>query len=406
MRFIGSRTDAPSATREPASADRLSIFQVMPREMYFGEARATSIDLCVRELIQHSRYRASTTIFAEAAPDAFPGFTIEALPKAGRAATFTRANHVARAIRRERPDIVVVQQHLPTAAAIARRVPEAKVVLHTHNFQKTYTRGLPLLRPLRRAARARRYARLAAILHVSEVCCMTFSAGWPSLSLPSHVIPNGLDFQGWQPARERSREVLVVGRCAPEKGILEAALGLGKVLPRYPNWRCRFMLSATESHPAYAGSVARALFTLGAQAVLQTQRPFEEIKAANERAAIAIVPSHCRESFGRTALEAHAGGAALITSGAGGLTEVSGGDALRLSAVAPQTIAEAVETLIRCEAMRCDLAQRGARRVRERFDIRAQAKRFDDICLAIALDDGNLAASGNANGAYPLRAAE
>jgi glycosyltransferase involved in cell wall biosynthesis len=405
MLFAGSNRDITRG-QNAASWDNLAIFQVMPRAMYFGPSRATSIDLCVRDLITHSRYREGTTVFAEETPDAYANFNLEPLPKAGRAATFTRARHVARAIRRAKPHVVIVQQHLPTAAAIARRVPEAKIILFTHSFQKSYAGGLSLLRTLRRAARHQRYARLSAILHVSQSCNQAFAEGWPSLRLPSHVIHNGLDFQAWRPAIERAREVLVVGRCAPEKGILEAAHGLAMVLPRYPNWRARFMLAAPEYHPDYAGSVMRALSELGRQAVVETQRPFEEIKAANERAAIALVPSHVRESFGRTALEAHAGGAALISSGAGALPEVSGDAALTLPAVTPAAIADAAETLIRCEAMRCDLAQHGARRVRDRFDIRRLAHRLDDVCLAVALGRAEASAGDDQHGLSPLRAAE
>jgi glycosyltransferase involved in cell wall biosynthesis len=405
MLFVGSNRNVTHA-RNVAARDNLSIFQVMPRAMYFGPSRATSIDLCVRDLITHSRYRHGTTVFAEDTPDVFEDVNLEPLPTAGRAVTFTRSRHVARAIRRAKPDLVIVQQHLPTAAAIARRVPEAKVILFTHSFQKSYADGLPLLRPLQRAARRKRYARLSAILHVSQSCKQAFAEGWPSLHLPSHVIHNGLDFQAWRPAIERAREVLVVGRCAPEKGILEAAHGLAVVLPRYPNWRARFMLAAAECHPDYAGSVMRVLSELGRQAVVETQRPFAEVKAANERAAIAIVPSHVRESFGRTALEAHAGGAALISSGAGALPEVSGDAALTLPAVTPAAIAEAAETLIRCKAMRCDLAQHGARRVRDRFDIRRLANRFDNLCLAIALGHAEAEDGDDEQGLSPLRAAE
>src|SRR5688572_3024814 len=72
-----------------------SIFQVMPRGMYFGPSRATSIDLCIRDLSLASAFRASTTIFAEAVADPFPGFAILDLPQASPATTFTRANYVS-----------------------------------------------------------------------------------------------------------------------------------------------------------------------------------------------------------------------------------------------------------------------------------------------------------------------
>jgi glycosyltransferase involved in cell wall biosynthesis len=376
--------DREEIYRRHEQSERLTVFQVMPREMYFGASLATSIDLCVRDLVSFSRFRATTRIFAEARDDCFSGFTVDPLPPPKRAATFRRANHIAKIARHERPDIIVVQQHLPTAAAIAIRLPRTKVVLFAHNFQKSYQSGNPVLSALRRRARGLRYARLAGIIHVSETCRQDFAENWPSVSVPGCVVTNGLDFSAWNPARERLREVLCIGRCAPEKGILEAAEALAAVLPKYPAWRARFVLSAIDAHPDYFRNVRGALAGLGEQAIVQIQRPFDEIKAASERAAIALVPSKCRESFGRTALEAHAGGAALISSGNGGLTEISGRAALHLPEVTQGEIAAAVETLIGNEELRASLAQDGANRVRALFDVRTQAAWLDGFCRTIA----------------------
>jgi glycosyltransferase involved in cell wall biosynthesis len=384
MPFDGADWKTRLAATAP-ERDGLSIFQVMPREMHFGPSGATSIDLCVRDLIAFSRYRASTLVFAEEREDFFEGFAIESLPEIKRAVTFRRANRVARAIRRARPDLVIVQQHLPTAAAIAMRVPDVPVILHTHNFQKAYRPSASPVAALRRRARAARYNRLSGIIHVSGACERAFADRWPSTGLPGCVVANGIDFASWTPSRERAHEILYVGRCAPEKGVLEAARATVSVLSRWPGWRARFVLSAINSHPGYAREVSSTLTRLGAQACIEIQQPFAAIKAANERAAIVIAPSHCPEAFGRTALEAHAGGAALVSSGSGALPEVSGrGGALFLPAVAPEPIVAAIETLIRDEALRGRLAAIGARHVREHFDIRAQAGRLDEYCLAMA----------------------
>lgn len=384
MPLDGDGADLDDGFGGAAAETRLSVFQVMPREMYFGAARATSIDLCVRDLITFSALRATTRIFAEAQDDCFAGFTVDPLPLAKRRATFTRANHIAGIARRERPDLIVVQQHLPTAAAIAYRLPRTRVVLFTHNFQKGYRGGNALLDGLRRRARGLRYGRLAGIIHVSATCQRDFADAWPSVTAPSCVVTNGLDFSAWTPAQERLPEILCVGRCAPEKGILEAAQALVAVLPARPGWRARFILSAADAHPAYFQRVREVLAGLGGQAAIELQRPFDEIKSASECAAIALVPSKCRESFGRTALEAQAGGAALISSGQGGLAEVSGAAALYLSAVTPSDIADALARLIGSAELRARLAHDGAERVKALFDIRTQAARFDAFCRMIA----------------------
>jgi glycosyltransferase involved in cell wall biosynthesis len=355
-----------------------SIFQVMPRGMYFGPSRATSIDLCVRALSLASAFRTSTTILAEAVADPFPGFAILDLPQASRAATFTRANYVSRLAKRLSPDVIVVQQHLPTAAAIAARL-RIPVVLHAHNFQKDH-RGVSIGERTHRAFKKGRYRRLAGIIHVSRACADMFAEAWPDVNIPSCVVNNGLDFDEWNPRPVRREEILYVGRCSPEKGVLEAAIATTAILSKYPSWRAQFILSAVEVDPDYFRRVQEVLAAHGSRALIKVQRPFAEVKAAFEAAAIALAPSHRPESFGRTALEAHAGGAALISSGAGGLAEVSDDCALMLPAVHDREIARAIDTLIRHCELRQKLARTGAERVREMFRICAQAVRFDAFC--------------------------
>jgi glycosyltransferase involved in cell wall biosynthesis len=356
-----------------------SILQVMPRGMYFGPSRATSIDLCIRDLSLASNFRDSTTILAEPVEDPFRGFVMLDLPKVSHAATFTRANYVSRLAKRLSPDLIVVQQHLPTASAIAARLPQTPVILHTHNFQKDH-RGGSIRQRAHRAFKKARYQRLAGLIHVSQACADTFTEIWPDLDTPSCVVNNGLDFSDWNPRPVRRKEILFVGRCSPEKGVLEAAVATTATLSKYPFWRAQFILSAVEVDEAYFARVREVLAAHADRVVIKVQRPFAEVKAAFEAAAIALAPSHRPESFGRTALEAHAGGAALISSGAGGLAEVSDNCALMLPAVEDSEIARALETLIRHHELRQRLAKAGAERASRMFSIRAQAVRFDAFC--------------------------
>lgn len=363
-----------------------TIFQIMPRKMYFGPSKATSIDLCVHDLVQASRFRSKTTILAEEVDDPFHDFAVDCLPSTARNVTFARANHVVRKAYADTPDIIIVQQHLPTAVAIARRLSHAKVILHTHNYQKDYRGGGTVKDFIRRALKKNRYSRLAGIIHVSKACENHFAECWPDLNIPSRVVHNGLNFKEWAPQPWRSEKVLYVGRCAPEKGVLETANALARLLPKYPQWQASFILSAVEAHAQYFQDVREALSSLGAQAEIRVQRPFHEIKAAYEEAAIAVVPSICHESFGRTALEAHAGGAALVSSGAGALAEVSGDTAIMLPAIEAEAIERSVEHLITSPDQRSWMARSGAQRARKRFCIHKQAKRLDDFTMEIHAD--------------------
>jgi glycosyltransferase involved in cell wall biosynthesis len=369
------------ASGSAAARRQLKVFYVMPRAMYFGAAQATSIDLCVRDLVKASRFAKSTQVIAEAVADEFEGVALHPFPRSAISATRTRAQYVAGLVTARKPDIVIVQQHLPTASAIARRCPDAKVVLQTHNFQKANYASASLRDWLRRGYKRARYGRLAGLIHVSEACRRAFATNWPDIDLPQAVVHNGLDFAEWAPAETRVREVLFVGRCAVDKGALEAGEAAARVLAGRPDWRARFILSAVRENDAFFEAVRSALAPLGTRSRIEVQRPFPEVKVAYETAAIALVPSKVSEAFGRTALEAHAGGAALISSGIGGLREVSGTSALYLPDVAADAIAAALDALIDAPGLRARLAREGAAWVRDRFSIESQAARLDSFCL-------------------------
>ena len=380
---LSGRADV-DASDSPTRRERLKVFYIMPRAMYFGASQATSIDLCVRDLITASRFAASAQVIAEGVADKFEGIALHPFPQSAISATRSRAQYVAGLIGARKPDVIVVQQHLPTASAIARRCPDARIVLQTHNFQKADYAAGSLKDWLRRGYKRARYRRLAGLIHVSKACRRAFAANWPDIELPQAVVHNGLDFTEWAPAEVRTREVLFVGRCVADKGALETAEAAARVLVGRPDWTARFILSAAvRENAAFFDAVRSALAPLETRAWIEIQRPFSEVKAAYEAASIALVPSKVSEAFGRTALEAHAGGTALISSGIGGLREVSGKSALYLPEVTADAIAAAIDTLIDAPELRERLARDGAAWVRERFSIQEQAARLDNFCVSL-----------------------
>lgn len=78
----------------------------------------------------------------------------------------------------------------------------------------------------------------------------------------------------------------------------------------------------------------------------------------------------------------------VVSSGTGGLREISGEAALFLSAVEPARIAEAVEALIVDEPLRERLAADGRARVERLFDVRRVSAALDDFC-AEAIERAN-----------------
>ncbi|MBY0380697.1 MAG: glycosyltransferase family 4 protein [Xanthobacteraceae bacterium] len=345
---------------------------VNPRGMHFGEQRATSIDLSIRDLIRHSRFAASTTVVGDPIDKPFEGIAYKTRSLGIPDNFYFRMRRLLPVILQMTPDVISVQEHLGTAGYLAKKLA-APVLLHLHN---------PVRQPkntFERLARGRALNRLAGLLFVSHDHMRSFQNTWPNVTVPRFVVPNALDMVEWKPEAERRKAILVVGRAIPEKRILEAAKALAQCLPRFPDWRGVFILSAVSSNKDYTERVRSALSAIASRVEILEQRPISDVKAWMERAAIAIVSSTIRETFGRTALEAHAGGAAVISSGHGGLREVSGDNALYLDDVEPESISKAIERLITDEPLRTRLAASGHAHAVANFDIRTIAAACDGI---------------------------
>ena len=288
---------------------------VLPRGTSFGPARATSIDLCVHDFVLHSRYAGATRVHCAVVAEPYAGFQMR-FDEGGKGGQALKALRFARRIRAEGAELTVVHQHLPTAFLLSKLLPHP-VLLHTHNFQKSMAPSLG------RLLRRWRYSGLAGIIFVSEECRSDFRTNWPEVAIPTFVAHNGLDMSLWTPTRIRRKQILVAGRAAPEKGVLEAAKALRVVLPQLPGWTALFMLTEVDRHPAYYAELLGVVEACNGAIEIVTNQTHQVVKTATEEAEIALVLSKWREPFGRTAIEAHAGGAALISSGSGGLREVS-----------------------------------------------------------------------------------
>ncbi len=360
------------------------ILQVLPRGMRYAWAAATSIDLYVSEMAAHSRFRVEVTAETDDRP--LPAAAVHPLPRFAFAETQRRSRRVAALVDALRPAAVVVQQHLPSAAALRARIG-APIILQKHNFLRVSSRA-GWLRDASHWRRTHQLNALAGLTFVSQAVLAEFERDWPGVTVPRRVVANGFDAAAWRPQPARERTVLVVGRATPEKGLLEAARALAAILPRHPDWTATFVVSEPDRFPDYFAALGAALAALGPRARLLVGRPYEEVKALNESAAIALAPSVWREPFGRTCLEAHAGGAAVVSSGSGGLREISGEAALYLEAVEPARIATAAEALIVDQPLRERLAAEGRARVERLFDVRRVAAALDDVC-AEAIERAN-----------------
>ena len=355
------------------STEPVNIAIVLPRGMHFGPDRATAIDLCVRDFVAHSRYRSSTTVIGEALANPFPNISFQGVSREPGDNQQRFVRKLADRAKDLQPDLVVVHQHLPSALAIRKAFPDLPVLLHKHNTPKIGS-GF-----VRKFLDRRRYNAFDHLIFVSDFSREKFLGSLPSMAPKSSTVHNGLDLTSWTPAEKRDNTVLFAGRAVPDKGALEAAQAVAAVLAEQEDWRTRFIVSTLAADETYIDRIKTALAPLGDRAEICFDQPHSTVQEAFETAAITLVPSLFEEPFGRTAIEAMAGGSALITSGRGGLRETTTDVAVRIDPSNKSDFAGALSQLMKDDTLRGRLAQAGARRVQECFSIQALSARLDSL---------------------------
>ena len=251
-----------------------------------------------------------------------------------------------------RPDVIEFHQQTQQAVALAPHFPDAAITLYRHNAVK------PPRHFIDRWRYGRRYDRMDGLIFVSEAARLDFLKDFPRLASKAFAVPNPIDVDLWRaPVDDRAPVIAFAGRAMPEKGVDLICAALPAVLDRHPEWRAVLMLNDWERHATWAAPHVAPLERYGDRVVVMRSAPLAQVRAVMQTAAIALTPSVWAEPLGLTALEAHAAGAALISSGRGGLREASGPHALYVDDLTPATFAAAVETLINDPARRLAMAR-------------------------------------------------
>lgn len=342
---------------------------VLPAGYRFSEARPNSIETVVRTLAQAAPENSRLMIFADEGATDHGGLPVTTLPPIKSRGE--RARVAAEAIRAWKPDLIEAHQHAPTASRLARVFPAVPVALYRHNMTPPPKGWLSRLRY------DFRLAPLSGHLFVSEAAKVAFQQHYPAFSARAHAIPNPIDASPWRAETEgRSNLIAFAGRATREKGLLPLCDALADVLPRHATWGAELLLADWEMHRAWAEGPLRLLEPLGDRVRILTDAPLAQVRDTLKRAAIVLVPSTGPEAFGLAALEAHAAGAAVISSGAGGLREASGDHALYMEALNTDALVKAIDRLIADPVERVRLAREGQVHVAE---VHAPARRAAEL---------------------------
>jgi glycosyltransferase involved in cell wall biosynthesis len=351
------------------------IAYVMLRNAHFGPRLAASVELCVRDLIVHSRYARTTLVVCPPVDEPFDGVEIATIPDPGISGNLGKAWGVAQLLRRRGVDLAIVENHLPAAAFIAL-TSGARVILHTHAYVKAPENALD------GAFRGQEMRALSGLAFVSEYALGQFRADFPRQRAAQRAVPNGLDMRAWSATKPKDRSILCVGRALRHKGHIEAMAAITRALSSRPDWSARFMVSdpaAADLEPETVNALHAAAAPFNGRIRVDSNVPYAEVKAAWERAEVGMVLTTGPEPFGRTALEAMASGAAVITSGRGGLAEICGPCGVIVEPSDADGIARALGQLLDAPERRAELARAGRKRVEALFDIRAISRQMDEF---------------------------
>ncbi len=341
---------------------------VLPRGTFFSPAKATSIDLCVYDYVMNSKYRSSICVFAQDVEAPYQDVRYSAIQRGGKV-----SRSFIPALKEFKPEIIIVHQHVPSAVKLARAFPNIPVLLYKHGVYKERNNLLKRWRD------GRQFRKFAGIIWVSQFAREGFVSAFPALADRSHVVWNGINPDSFKPLDLKRKTLLYVGRASPEKGALEAVRAMQLAVAQRPDWHGRLILSTFDHQEAYVQALRDVALESQGRISLLFDRPFAEVTTEIEKSTIMVVPSLCFEAFGRTAIEAFAGGAALISSTRGGLNEVVGDAAFRLNDITADDISEAMLYLMDNPQERLRLTSKGLGRLQEYFTIEKNAANTDRI---------------------------
>ncbi|WP_269219670.1 glycosyltransferase family 4 protein [Brevundimonas vesicularis] len=372
----------------------MRIAVVLPRGCSFCPDKGNSMETVVRTLAAHSRLSRSVTLICDDGAPPQPDLNIQTVPAGlGRKA---RNAAVASILRAVSPDIVEYHQQLKMASELVRQVPAAVHVLYRH------TRIKPAKNVIEAFRYGRRLARFDRLVFVSQAAGQEFAEDYPRLADRVASVCNPIAIEAWRASPDtRENLILFSGRAMRDKGLDVFCVALAETLDRHPDWRGALMLGDWEKHKDWAAPLIGALDRFGDRVEIYKSASLDEVRAVTRRAAIAVTPSRVREAMGLTALEAHAAGAALISSGRGGLREASGEHAIYVDVENAEPLTAALNHLVENPAERLALARAGQAFVERVHAPSARAAELD--ALRETLADRSSSGRSPSSARQPLR---
>lgn len=325
---------------------------VLPRKFLFEFTQPNSIETVIRTFVRHKDADDEIAVFCDAgASDHGPVETITVAPQGRR---YMRNRRIVAKLEDFKPDLIEVHQHVLSARQFKSALPNVPVVLYRHNSTKQ-----PKNR-LRRQMHRYRYRGCTGVIFVSNFLRDEFAQIFPEFADRTYSVQNKIEIDPWLAGvHDKPKTIAYGGRAAPEKGFAEICAALPTILERHPDWSLEMCAHDWNRHADWAEKQLGKLEGFGERFVLRKNQPLAEVQALLKRSAISLVPSVFEEPFGLAAMEAHVAGAAVVSSGRGGLREASGDYAEFIDDICADELVKALTNLIDNPEARLRLAEAG-----------------------------------------------
>lgn len=364
----------------------MTIAIILPRREKFGRRQFGAVALTVDTYVRHSQDRPCTRVLGLPVSDPRDAACFRAVTPVSawwRRKTIAYAMGCESLLMAEPARHIDVHQRIETFHYLHRQFPDSALSIWLHNDPQQ-------MRAARRVGQRRFILESAArVICVSGWVRERFIAGLEKHPARERAIvfPNPIELDSLLPP-EKENLILFVGRLRADKGPHLLGEALSRVLPQLPDWRALFVGDAERGGESYVAGLRRLAAPFGSRVTFAGFLPHEDVRDLFARAAIAVVPSLWDEPFGRTALEALAGGAALVATRRGGLPEVAGDAALALVPETAEQLSAILLELAGNDALRVELSDSGRRQARH-FDARMWSARLDALRREIEAEQLN-----------------
>ncbi|WP_321341365.1 glycosyltransferase family 4 protein [uncultured Cohaesibacter sp.] len=340
----------------------MKVLNYLPRNMHFGPAKATSIDLCVHQ--QSVRSEHDILVVCDEIAQPFDDVALRMLSAGSRKQKLQQLKSI---VTEFQPDLIVVQQHGPTAQNVAKFFRAIPVMLHRHNFE-----DVAKLSWFKKWRHQKRYEALQGLIFVSDTCRTSFLAQYPAIKTPLYTVFNGIDCSLWKADADKRNEILFIGRIEPQKNALPAAEAMAQFVSQRPDWSgC--LVGAFSGPDSYVEKVKQVVAGCERLSVLDGL-PHSAIKERLQEAKISLICSE-RESFCLVAIESFAAGAGVVSTKNGALPETIGEAGVFLKSLSVEDITAG---LVKMADEHQHFAALGHQQV-QKFDLQQTVHSLDDV---------------------------